>query len=311
MIVDSILCNFLLNIALSFSSIFSFGFGLLLFGLLLLLLLLELGLLFDLGHDGGGFLDHFFGFELLGVEVLGTFLLEFGNDGKELGIFFHFESVKIGFDEVLLNVGLVEEEISGLELFVLDDLVDRIWGKSLSADELVHLLLGVELGLLHETDTVEYFFTCQFILDRSHACVSNLLHLLLKGGSLLRVHHVHLTRLFADLSRYVDTLDGEEESLNILDNLTLEFSSLCASASVLGFPGFSFLEDGTTLDSFFLQDGFAEAGDVLVLNFAGLDEVLESESLVGLHFGLSEVGGFDTHSVNLFLARGDDGQKLL
>jgi hypothetical protein len=80
-----------------------------------------------------GLVNHFFSFLSFDSEEINTSFLEVLDNGKEFGIVFKAECFDRGLNRLLLNASLVEELVTGLELFKLDDRVNGIRSKTLSA----------------------------------------------------------------------------------------------------------------------------------------------------------------------------------
>jgi len=102
---------------------------------------------------------------------------------------------------------------------------------------------------------------------------------------------------------HVDTLGSEEELSQPELDSAFPFSGLLAG--LLEFFLLVVLEELATLSSTFNQTFFGEASDILLLDLASLEEVLEGHGVVSLDLGFAEVDGLHDHGVDIFLGRGD------
>lgn len=89
--------------------------------------------------------------------------------------------------------------VVSLQLLDLDDGIDHLRGDALGANELVHLLLGLELGGLELAHGVHALLAGQLLRSAATHTISEGLNLFLVNGSLCGLHEVNLSGLLEDL----------------------------------------------------------------------------------------------------------------
>lgn len=70
------------------------------------------------------------------------------DDSFKFGVIEQAKSFDVGLDVALFNFSLTEEKILSSHFLSFDDIVDHTGRELLSSNQLVHFLLGLELGLL-------------------------------------------------------------------------------------------------------------------------------------------------------------------
>jgi hypothetical protein len=169
----------------------------------------------------------------------------------------------------------------------------------LGADELVHLLLGLELGKLKTLNGIDALVTCQFLgLAVTHLFTESLKFLLVHSA-LLRLHEVDLGRLLEDLLGDLKSL--VEVSLN--KSLSELFPVCGVEDKLLELFFVASFDGGATLDSVLSKTILGLLNHILRDEFVGLEEVLEGHGAILLVFRLAKSGALCDKLINELLRR--------